>query len=379
MYNRIMNVRDCMDMSVFLLGARQTGKSTYLRTTFPDTPYIDLLNTTVSDRYRRNPELLYEQFAGKPAGTLVIIDEIPEVPELLNEVHRLISEFGIVFILCGSSARKLRRKSYNTLGGRALPCYMFPLVSCEIPDFDIDRAVNNGMLPTHYPAARPSARMSAYVDVYLKEEIKAESLVRNLSLFQRFLEVAAITSGEIVNYNNIAADCGVAAATAREYFAILEDSLVGYMLPSYRKEMKRRLVHAPRFYFFDNGIVNHLLRRKELRRGTTEYGHAFEHLIMQELRAYIAYTSGTEQLSYWRTYTGLEVDAVVGEARVAIEIKSVEEVQQRHLKGLKTFSDEYPQSRRIVVSLDPLTRTIGSVEAMYAYDFLKSLWRGEIL
>jgi predicted AAA+ superfamily ATPase len=256
---------------------------------------------------------------------------------------------------------------------------MFPLVSCEIPDFDIDRAVNNGMLPTHYPAARPSARMSAYVDVYLKEEIKAESLVRNLSLFQRFLEVAAITSGEIVNYNNIAADCGVAAATAREYFAILEDSLVGYMLPSYRKEMKRRLVHAPRFYFFDNGIVNHLLRRKELRRGTTEYGHAFEHLIMQELRAYIAYTSGTEQLSYWRTYTGLEVDAVVGEARVAIEIKSVEEVQQRHLKGLKAFSDEYPQSRRIVVSLDPLTRTIGSVEAMYAYDFLKSLWRGEIL
>lgn len=374
MLKRIYNINKDLDESVFLFGARQTGKSTILRTQFPDSTYIDLLDTNLASRFRRNAGLLYDILSDKPEGTIVIIDEIPEVPELLNEVHRLISEKNIIFVLCGSSARKLKRKGYNTLGGRAWPVYLYPLVSAEIPDFDIDRAINVGMLPPHYLAKNPLRRLSAYIDVYLKEEIKEEALVRNLNAFQRFLEAAALTDGEMVNNNNIAQDCGVSATTVSAYFDILEDTLIGYRIPAFTKTVKRRLVQAPRFYFFDIGIVNHLLHRQGLVRGSADYGHAFEHLIVQELKAYLAYTHSNEQLTYWRTYTGIEVDLVIGNARVAIEIKSSEEVLPRHLKGLRAFAEEHPDSRRIIVSLDPLTRCTGDIECIYVYDFLRILW-----
>ncbi len=315
MLDRIIKISNELDESIFLFGARQTGKSTVLRQQFPDAVYIDLLNTDMRGRLSRRPALLYEMLHDKVSGTLVIIDEIPEVPELLNEVHRLISECSLKFILCGSSARKLKRKGHNTLGGRALPVFLYPFVSAEIPDFDIDRAVNYGMVPSHYLAGNPLRRLAAYIEVYLKEEIKEEALVRNLGSFQRFLEVAALTNGEMINNNNIAQDCGVSATTVSSYFDILEDTLIGYRIPAFRKVMKRRLVGAPRFYYFDVGVANHLLHRKELVRGTTEYGHAFEHLVMQELYAYLHYHHSDEQLTYWRTYTGIEVDAVIGDAR----------------------------------------------------------------
>ncbi|MBQ3961197.1 MAG: ATP-binding protein [Muribaculaceae bacterium] len=364
-----------LNSSIFLFGARQTGKSTLLRQQFgSDSIYIDLLDSELRGRYSRRPVLLYESLKNKEAGTVVIIDEIPEVPQLLNEVHRLISEKGLIFILCGSSARKLKRKGHNTLGGRALPVYLYPLVSAEIPDFNIDRAVQYGTLPPHYLAHTPSLHLSAYIDVYLKEEIKEEALVRNLSSFQRFLEVAAMTSGEMVNYNNIAQDCGVSATTVSSYFDILEDTLIGYRIPAYTKVVKRRIVQAPRFYYFDVGITNHLLHRKELVRGTVDYGHAFEHLVMQELVAWLHYTHSEEKLSYWRTYTGIEVDAIIGDARLAIEIKSVEEVLPRHLKGLKAFGEEYPSSRRMIVSLDRINRKEGDIECIYILDFFKLLW-----
>lgn len=374
MLNRILQISSELDDSIFLFGARQTGKSTILRQQFPKAVYIDLLDTEVKSRLSRRPVLLYETIKDKPENTLVIIDEIPEVPELLNEVHRLISERHIIFILCGSSARKLKRKGKNTLGGRALPVYLYPFVSAEIPDFDIDHAVSYGMIPSHYLAKNPQRRLAAYIQVYLKEEIKEEALVRNLNAFQRFLEVAALTDGEMVNNNNIAQDCGVSATTVSAYFDILEDTLIGYRIPAFAKVMKRRLVQAPRFYYFDVGIANHLLHRKELVRGTTDYGHAFEHLVVQEIYAWMHYTHSEEQLSYWRTYTGLEVDVVIGDARVAIEIKSVEEVMTRHLKGLKTFGEEHPQSRRIIVSLDKFNRHMGDIECIYVLDFFKLLW-----
>lgn len=374
MLNRILQISSELDDSIFLFGARQTGKSTILRQQFPKAVYIDLLDTEVKSRLSRRPVLLYETIKDKPENTLVIIDEIPEVPELLNEVHRLISERHIIFILCGSSARKLKRKGKNTLGGRALPVYLYPFVSAEIPDFDIDHAVSYGMIPSHYLAKNPQRRLAAYIQVYLKEEIKEEALVRNLNAFQRFLEVAALTDGEMVNNNNIAQDCGVSATTVSAYFDILEDTLIGYRIPAFAKVMKRRLVQAPRFYYFDVGIANHLLHRKELVRGTTDYGHAFEHLIVQEIYAWIHYTHSEEQLSYWRTYTGLEVDVVIGDARVAIEIKSVEEVMTRHLKGLKAFGEEHPQSRCIIVSLDKFNRHIGDIECIHVLDFFKLLW-----
>ena len=374
MLNRILQISSELDDSIFLFGARQTGKSTILRQQFPKAVYIDLLDTEVKSRLSRRPVLLYETIKDKPENTLVIIDEIPEVPELLNEVHRLISERHIIFILCGSSARKLKRKGKNTLGGRALPVYLYPFVSAEIPDFDIDHAVSYGMIPSHYLAKNPQRRLAAYIQVYLKEEIKEEALVRNLNAFQRFLEVAALTDGEMVNNNNIAQDCSVSATTVSAYFDILEDTLIGYRIPAFTKVMKRRLVQAPRFYYFDVGIANHLLHRKELVRGTTDYGHAFEHLVVQEIYAWMHYTHSEEQLSYWRTYTGLEVDVVIGDARVAIEIKSVEEVMTRHLKGLKAFGEEHPQSRRIIVSLDKFNRHMGDIECIYVLDFFKLLW-----
>ena len=374
MIDRILQINNELDSSIFLFGARQTGKTTALLMQFPNAIYIDLLDTDTKSRYMRRPAILYELLQDKPERTLVIIDEIAEVPELLNEVHRLIVRCTHIFILCGSSARKLKRKGRNTLGGRALPVYMYPLVSAEIPDFDIDHAVCYGMIPSHYLLKNPSRRLAAYIDVYLKEEIKEEALVRNLSVFQRFLEVAALTDGEIVNNNNIAQDCGVSAVTVSAYFDILVDTLIGYRIPAFRKVMKRRLVQAPKFYYFDIGVANHLLHRKELVRGSTDYGHAFEHLVIQELYAWLHYTHSDEELFYWRTYTGLEVDAVIGDARVAIEIKSVEEVLPRHLKGLKAFGEEYPQSRRIIVSLDKFNRRMGEIESVYVLDFFKRLW-----
>ena len=374
MIERIYHIDNELEDSIFLFGARQTGKSTFLRQKFPDSIYIDLLDTTLKGRFSRRPSLLYEMLSDKEEGPLVFIDEIPDVPELLKEVHRLMSEKGLVFILCGSSARKLKRKGYNTLGGRAYPVYLFPFVSAEIPDFDLQQAINYGMLPPHYLAKNPHRRLSAYIDVYLKEEIKEEALVRNLNTFQRFLEVAALTDGEMINNNNIAQDCGVSANTVGNYFDILEDTLLGFRVPAYTKTMKRRLVQAPRFYYFDIGVANHLLHRKEFVRGTAEYGRAFGHLVIQELRAWLRYKESMEQLSYWRTYTGQEVDAVIGDARVAIEIKSVEEVLPRHLKGLKTFASDYPESKLLIVSLDPINRKMGDVECIYIIDFFRRLW-----
>ena len=374
MLPRILNLNNEIDSSIFLFGARQTGKSTILRQQFPQAVYIDLLNNNVKERYRRNPTLLYEMLKDKQEGTLVIIDEIPEVPALLDKVHQLIVESGLIFILCGSSARKLKRKGHNTLGGRAFPVCLYPFVSAEIPDFDIDRAVTFGMIPPHYLAKNPTRLLAGYINVYLKEEIKEEALVRNLDAFQRFLEVAALTDGEIVNNANIAQDCGVRATTVNAYFDILEDTLMGYRIPAFRKVMKRRLMQAPKFYYFDIGVVNHLLHRKELVRGSADYGHAFEHLVIQELYVWLQYTHSEETLSYWRTYTGIEVDAIIGDARVAIEIKSAEEIQHRHLKGLKTFADEHPESRRMLVSLDKFSRTIDDIECLYVLDFFRLLW-----
>ncbi|MBQ2949795.1 MAG: ATP-binding protein [Prevotella sp.] len=378
MYSRYLQLNKETESSLFLFGARQTGKSTILRKEFPKSVFIDLLDSELRMRFKRRPSLLYEMLKDKESNIIVVIDEIPEVPELLNEVHRLISEKDIIFVLCGSSARKLKRKGYNTLGGRAYPCYFYPLTSNEITDFDLDRALTYGLLPTHYLAKNPKRLLAAYVDVYLKEEIQEEALARNLTGFHRFLEIAALTNGEIVNYANIASECGVSAQTIKSYFGILEDTLVGYMIPAYTKVMKRRLVQAPRFFFFDVGLTNHLLHRDALLRGTPEYGHAFEHFIIMELIAYIGYNHKEEQLSYWRTHTGVEVDVVIGNAKLAIEIKSADEIAKRHMKGLKSFGDDYPDCRKIIVSLDRINRKEDDIELIYVHDFLKMLWNDEL-
>ena len=378
MITRFYQLNNELEGSVFLFGARQTGKSVFLRMQFPDAVYIDLLDAKLRRRFRVQPELLYEMLQDKPADSIVVIDDIPLVPELLNEVHRLIQKKGLRFVLCGSSARKLKRKGHDTLGGRALPCYFYPFVSAEITDLDLDKALLYGMLPPHYLARKPERLLDGYIDVYLREEIKEESLVRNLDAFERFMEVAATCNGDIVNYENIASDCQVSAKTVKEYFGILSDTLIGYIIPAYTKVVKRKVVQAPKFYYFDVGVYNHLLNRTSLAPETSEYGHCFEHFIIQELVAYIGYTHNRKKLSYWHTYNGKEVDAVIGEAEIGIEIKSTDEVQAKHMSNFKEFSEEFPNSRCIVVSRDPITRRVGNVEVIYIFDFLRMLWKGEL-
>ena len=264
------------------------------------------------------------------------------------------------------------------MGGRAVPETLFPLVWPEITDFQIDRAVQNGMLPRHYLSDNAMKRLEGYVKVYLQEEIREEGEVRELDAFQRFMEVAAISDGEMLNYSNIASDCGVSAKTVKAYFQILYDTLIGYEIPAYRKEVKRKIVQAPKFYYFDVGLTNYLLGRISLKRGTDDYGHAFEHLIVQEVVAFKGYKDRREMLSYWHTYDQKEVDLVIGDAQVAIEIKSTDHVETKHRKGLKAFSQEHPDCRLILVSLDPITRKLGDEELVYVLDFLKMLWAGEI-
>lgn len=376
MYQRIFDITPYLDDSVFLFGARQTGKSTFLLDTFRDIPSFDLLDYELRSRFSKNPGLLGEILRDSPDGSLVIIDEIQKVPELLDEVHRLMVRKNMRFILCGSSARKLKKSSSNTLGGRAVPLPFYPLVSAEVPDFNLVRAVTNGMIPRHYMVENAANRLKGYVEVYIKEEVVEEALVRDLDAFSRFVEVAAIMDGEILNYENIASDCGVSANTVKQYFRILYDTMIGYEIPAYTKALKRRLMQSPRFYYFDIGIVNYLTGRTSLKPGTAEFGHAFEHLVIQEIIAWLGYFGRKEKLSYWRTYTGIEVDAVIGDARIAIEIKSANEVKPKHRKGLQEFAKDYPGARLILVSLDRLSRRSGDVECLYVMDFLRMMWSG---
>lgn len=378
MLERIFKLQDTENESVFFFGARQTGKTTLLKELFPDVRYYDLLKSDEFERFSRRPWLLREELQDGHDGELVIIDEIQKLPVLLDEVHWLIVNRGLRFILTGSSARKLRRSGVNLLGGRALRNTFYPLVSAEIPDFDLDRALNNGMLPRHYLVSDATRRLSGYVGNYLQTEIVEEALVRNLQSFTRFLDAAALTSGEMLVYNNVASDCGVSAVTAKAYFEILIDTLFGFMIPAYTKVMKRRLIQAPKFYLFDVGVTNYLLKRSHLQQGSPEYGHALEHFIMQELVAYFGYNQYDNVIFYWRTNSGIEVDAVLGDADVAIEIKSSTEVKDSQMKSLKSFSDDYPQARLIIVSLDKYRRRKENIEIIPVREFLTDLWLGKI-
>lgn len=379
MYSRVLKLADVQESSVFLWGARQTGKSTLLRKLFPNAYYYDLLKSDLYRRLSRRPALLREELELMAVPSdIVIIDEVQKIPELLDEVHWLIENKQLHFILCGSSARKLKRCGANLLGGRAIRNVMYPLVSAEIPDFDLIKAVNNGMLPPFYPMSNPQKKLQSYVEDYLKEEIYAEALTRNLNNFSRFLEVAALSDGEMINYQNIASDCGVSAPTVKEYFSILYDTLLAYQIPAFTKVKKRRLIQTPKFYLFDIGVVNSLTGRKNLQQGSADFGHAFEHLIFQEIIAYLGYNGCEQRLSYWRTSTGYEVDAILGDAETAIEIKSCEEVQSKHLHGLKAFKEEHPESRLIIVSMDPMPRLFNGVEVWPAQKFLQQLWAGKI-
>ncbi|MFY8190855.1 MAG: ATP-binding protein, partial [Bacteroidia bacterium] len=330
---------DAEGYSLFLWGARQTGKSTLLKNLYPNALWFDLLLSENFERLSKQPSILRETILAQTETKIVIIDEIQRIPELLNEVHWLITNKEIQFILSGSSSRKIIRGGFNLLGGRALRYELFPLTSAEVPNFDLLRALNNGLLPRHYQANNAKKLISAYIGNYLKDEIAAEAKIRNVQSFSKFLEAAAFSNGEIVNYTNIAADCGVSAPTVKEYFQILEDTLIGRFVPSFQKKPKRRVILAPKFYFFDIGMVNYLLKRGKIEMGSEVFGNAFEHLIYHEIYTHSQYSGLEYPVHYWRTASQLEVDFILGDNEVAIEVKSTANVSAKHLHGLKKFAE----------------------------------------
>ncbi|MBL8753913.1 MAG: ATP-binding protein [Planctomycetes bacterium] len=367
--------------SFFLWGPRQVGKSSLLAATWPDARTIDLLLTEEYLRYLQNPGRLRDELRDAEPGTLVVLDEVQKVPALLDEVHWLIEKRGVVFAMCGSSARKVRRGHANLLGGRALRRELFGLVSTELGDqFDLVRMANHGTLPRHYLTDRPAKRLQAYVDDYLKEEVAAEALVRNLPAFAGFLRAAAIGDTEMLNYTNVARECGVSLPTVKAHYGILEDTLLGRPLPAFSLRPKRRTILTPKFYFADVGVVNHLTARGPLAPGGELFGKALENVIHHELCAFREYRERPWGMSYWRLASGIEVDFVLGDAAVAIEVKSTTNVATQHLNGLGAFAEDHPQvKRRILVCLEPRRRTLESgIEVMPVTTFLRELWAGRI-
>jgi predicted AAA+ superfamily ATPase len=382
MFQRSLRLPTRPSQTFFLWGPRQTGKSSLLRETYPDATWIDLLRTDDFVRYRTRPALLREELLDAPRSRIVVIDEVQKAPALLDEVHWLIENRRLSFALCGSSARRVKRGHANLLGGRALRYELLGLVSEEIGrDFDVVRAVNHGFLPRHYLSDRPGALLRSYVDDYLKEEIAAEGLVRNLPAFAGFLSAAALSDGELVNYTNIARECGVSGPTVREHFQILVDTLLGRFLSAYTRRPKRRVIQAPKFYFADVGVVNHLARRGRLAPGSELFGKAFESWVHHELQAYRAYHDFGFELAFWRVASGIEVDFIVDDVRIAIEAKASAQVNEGHLKGLREIAREHPRvKRRILVSLDPRARrTQDGIEILPAREFAEQLWGGDAI
>lgn len=379
MYERRQIFKGIGKESVFLWGPRQTGKSTLLKQTFPDVLYFDLLLNDEYQRFLTNPSLLREIVLASPKDDLVIIDEIQRIPSLLNEIQWLMVNKNTRFIISGSSPRNILRSGGNLLGGRALRYELYPLVSAEIPDFDLLRALNNGLLPRHYLSSTAAKLNSAYIGNYLRDEIQNEARIRNIGSFSRFLESAAFSNGEIVNYSNISAECGVSSPTVRGYFQILEDTLTGRFLPSFQKKPKRRVILAPKFYFFDVGITNFLLKRKSIVQGNETFGKAFEHFIYNEIYAHSHYSDLHYPVSYWRTASQIEVDFIIGDHEIAVEVKAANNVNARHLKGLSAFAEEYKVKKQIVVSTDPYPRKIGKTLILPWQEFLNQLWSNEII
>jgi len=356
----------------FLFGPRQTGKSFLIRRQLPDVRVYNLLDTATFLALSQNPGRMAQEIG--PRENLVAIDEIQRLPILLNEVHLLIEDRGVRFLLTGSSARKLRRGGVNLLGGRARTLYMHPLTTVELGErFDLTRALHRGLLPSIYFSDDPDADLAAYAGIYLHEEIMAEGATRNIPAFSRFLKVAALCSGTMINFTNIASDAQVPRTTVHEYFEILRDTLLLHELPAWRKSAKRKPVKTSKYYFFDVGVVRHLQGR-ELAPRTREFGEAFEAFIMQELVSWRDYRSG-DALSYWRSTSGFEVDFILGD-HTAIEVKAKENVSADDLKSLRAIAEENKLKRCICVSLEPRTRRVGGITVLPYREFLAKVWDG---
>ena len=380
MYPRVFDLTaDLERRSVMLFGARQTGKSTLLRASLPRARFVDLLEADTFRALSFRPESLRESLTGRES--VVVVDEIQKLPSLLDEVQLLIDRNPkLRFVLTGSSARKLRRGGANLLGGRARTRHLFPLVWPEYGAGELARVLEVGALPGVLGSEEPHEDLAHYVGTYLAEEIRAEALARSIEAFSRFLAVASHSTGEQLNFTKVGNDAQVPPRTVREYFQVLVDTLVGYEVPPYRALASRKAVATSKFYFFDIGVAHALQGVREVPRGTQEFGRALEHLVANELRAFLTYQRRPEALAYYRTTSQLEVDFLVGD-RVAIEVKGTGRVSAKDARPLRALAEDVPTvSRRIVVCTEAQRRRLeGDVDVLPIADFLEELWSGELL
>jgi predicted AAA+ superfamily ATPase len=376
-YQRKLNLNHLLaQRSYFLFGPRACGKTSLILKQLPEAQIYDLLDSQIFNRLVRRPSILEEE--NTKNKKIIVIDEIQKLPSLLDEVQRLIVKNGFTFLLTGSSARKLVHSGANLLAGRALKAELFPLVSIEIPDFDLLRYLNRGGIPEYYINDQYRELIEAYVDVYLRDEIQREVAVRKFEPFAQFLDLLALSNGEEINFSSFASDCGTSPRSIQNYFQVLYDTLLGYALLPFVKTKKRKAITRAKFYFFDIGIANFLANRGPIQTKSELFGKAFEHFIIGEVRAYNSYARKKWNLGFWRSTSGFEVDLTV-ENIAAIEIKASDLISDKHLKGLKALHEEQLFSRYIVISLDPNYRKLDNGIEIYPWkDFLSALWQGEL-
>jgi uncharacterized protein len=358
--------------SCFLLGPRQTGKTSLISNTLAPYRSYNLLKTDVYLKLNQSPQRLREEITDK--DRIVIIDEVQKLPQLLDEIHNLIEERNIHFLLTGSSARKLRRGGVNLLGGRARTRRMHPFIFQELKDnFDLLKALDTGLIPSIYFSDSPYEDLEAYSGSYLKEEIAAEAAVRNVPAFSRFLTIAGLCNGQMINYANISRDAEVPKSTVQEYFQILRDTLMGDDLPAWNEFTKRKTVSTSKFYFFDIGVVRFLQNRKGLKEGSPEFGEAFEAYIYHEIKSYCDYKGGMD-LHYWRSKSGFEVDFILN-GTTAIEVKGKKNITGHDQKGLRALKEEGMLKNYIIVSLEDVPRITNGIHIKPWKNFLEELWQ----
>lgn len=390
MFKRYLRLNLPEKESAYLIGARKTGKSTYLEELYPNSVRFDFLSTKLFYKYSLAPWEFREDILKLDQDQIklpIIVDEVQKIPAVMDEIHWLIENTDCHFILCGSSTRKMKKAGVNLLGGRALKFHFFPLVYPEIKEeFDLLKIFNNGLIPKHYIAHDAKHMLKTYVEDYLAGEIKAEGLVRNLTSFGRFLESLAYSHGEQLNFTNISREVGVHAGTIKEYYQILEDTLVGYLVFPYTKRASRRMITSmPKFYLFDVGIANRLMNRRFNTTEGIEAGKALEHYLFLELFAYIGLNILDHKISYWRTSTGIEVDFVVhipARDPIPIEVKISQNIHKPELKNLKIFMQEYKVKVAYLVCQTDSARKIlcdeGEIIIYPIKEFLEDLWKGKI-
>lgn len=380
---RIVNLKSALDRkSVFLFGPRQSGKTTYIRDELMGdiALFWTLLDGRLRIKIQSDPSFLRQEIQVRDLHDCVVcIDEIQKCPELLEEVHLLIEDRNIRFLLTGSSARKLRRGGVNLLGGRALQYFMHPFCYKEIANlqdisFSLERAFYNGLIPSMYLSESVDQDLGSYIDTYLTEEIAAEGAARNLPGFSRFLEFAAKTNAEILNYSNIANDAHLPRQTVKLWYDVLIDTLIGYEVPSFTGTKKRKAIETPKFYFFDTGIVRSLRGLQAITENNEEFGQFFEHFICMELKAWLDYTGSRKKLCYWRSVTNQEVDFTIGE-EIAIEVKSSRSISDKHLKGLKALREEGIFKRFVIVCREEHPHIEDGIEILPWKYFIEELYK----